>query len=350
MTATADPDRTGSAPAELERWYRRLVLAYPAGYRRGHADEIVATLMDCAEPGRRRPARADVVDVARGAVRQWFRLPVGRSAVAAAVLSVLVLGAMGAAAGSWLASQATAALPADSVARQTTETMAGARLTAPEVDRHDGRWVDRRTVQVTDHDLLGFPGWTMEAAQARLRADGWTIGRGDEFTITQIGAGGDPAQVVHAFLATRDGHLLTTNAYTPAGAGTTVTTYFSPVTPSWEPAAILLGWLVGAVTGWLLTGWASYRLRRRALPVRAAAVVLGLAALWSAVDPTRDLYRTLGRLAFTDPGVELTYPAYGSVLGQPGPVGVTLALTVTVLALAATGRRRPTRPTEATAA
>jgi hypothetical protein len=348
MTAT----RTRTAHAELERWYRRLLRAYPVGYRRQHGDEILATLMDCAEPGRRRPARAEVVDLARGAVRQWFRLPVGLPAVVVAVVSVLVLGAMGAAAGSRLAWGTAAALPSDSVALQTTETLAGAPLSAPDVDRRDGWRAAWSTVQVTNNDLRGFPNWSLEAAQARLRADGWTIGRGDnEFTSTEIGAGDSPT--IQAFLATRDGHILTVTAYTPVvpgGSGTTIAIFISPATPGWEPAAILLGWLLAAVTGWLLTGWAGYRLRHRAIALRAAAVTLGLTALWSAIDPTTDLYRALGHLAFSSSGVEPTFPAYGSVMGHPRQVGMTLVLAAIILALAATGRRRPNRPTTAKAA
>ncbi|MET8150198.1 hypothetical protein ACIBSW_24105 [Actinoplanes sp. NPDC049668] len=351
MTATGDPKRTLPAHAELERWYRRLLRAYPVGYRRAHGDEILATLMDCAEPGRRRPAPADVVDVARGAVRQWFRLPVGLSALAAAVLSALVLAAMGAAAGSWLAWQTTAELPSDSVALQTTGTSAGSPLTAPHVDRRDGWWVDGRTVQVTNNDLRGFPNWTLESAQARLQAEGWSIGGGEEFAGTRIGDAGS-THAIQVFVATRDGHILTVSAYTPVvpdGTGTTIATYITQAPPNWEPGAILLGWLLGAVTGWLLTGWASYRLRHRTLLLRAAAVVLGLAALWSAYDPTTDLYLALGNLAFADPGVVPTYPSYGSVMNHPRQVGLTLALAVTILAVAATGARRPARPTTAVA-
>jgi hypothetical protein len=154
--------------------------------------------------------------------------------------------------------------------------------------------------------------------------------------------------VGHAFQATRDGQVLLVNAYTSGTTGTTIAAYVSPAAPGWEPAAILLGWLLGAVTGWLLTGWAGYRLRDRAMLMRAAVVALGLAALWSAVAPTKGLYWTLGTLAFTDPGVEPTYPAYQTFTGRPEEVAVTLALAVAILALAATGHR-PTRPTAATA-
>ena len=354
MTATGNRVRTLPAHVELEHWYRWLLRAYPVGYRRVHGDEILATLMDCAEAGRRRPARADVVDVVRGAVRQWFRLPVGLPALVAAVLSALVLGAMGAAAGSWLAWETAAELPSDNVALRTTETSAGEPLRAPEIHRHDGWRADWRVVQVADPDPRGLSNWTLEAAQARLSADGWTIGRGEERPVEHIGDdAGAAAETVHAFLATRDGHVLLVNAYTapvPGGSRTTISTYVHPDTPRWEPPAILLGWLLGAVAGWLLTGWAGYRLRHRAMPLRAIAVTLGGTALWAAAEPVGGLYRAVGELAFADPGVEPAYPSYGSVLGNPEQAGVTLALAVTILTLAATGRRRSAPPTTAAAA
>ncbi|MFG3600198.1 hypothetical protein [Micromonospora chersina] len=354
MIATGEIMRTLPAHVELERWYRRLLRAYPVGYRRAYGDEILTMLMDSAEPGRRRPSRADVVDLVRGAVRQWFRLPVGLSAVVAAVLSALVLGAGGAAASSWLAWQTTAELPSDSVALRTTETVAGAPLTAPDVTRFDFMRAVWRTVDVSSPQEQRFPNWTLEAAQARLRADGWTIGAGDEYpTPDYRDQGGRPAEVHQRFLATRDGLVLRVSVRTsvvPDGTGTKVKTSIYPAAPRWEPGVLLLGWLVGAVTGWILTGWTTYRLRHRALPLRAGALALGLTGIWSALDPITDLYRTLVALAFTDPGVEPIDPAYGSFMNHPEQVAATLALGVAILALAATGRRRPTvRPTAATA-
>ncbi len=357
MTASGEVMREPLAHVELERWYRRLLWAYPIGYRRAHGQEILAMLMDSAEPGRRVPTRADVMDLVRGALRQWFRLPVGWSPVVAAVLSAVVLGAVGAAAGSWLAWQAAAELPSDTAALQIAETAAGAPLTAPHVNRVDHLRATWRAVDVFNPNEQPFPNWTIDAAQARLRADGWTIGAGDEYTTPDYREyqGGRPAEVHQRFLATRDGLVLLVFASTsvvPDSTGTKLATSVYPTPPSWEPGAILLSWLVGAVTGWLLTGWASYRLRRRALPRRLAALALGLTALWLAAYTTINTYKTLGELAFTDPGVWATAPAYEWVVANPATeqVGGTLAIGLTILALAATGRRRPTaRPTTAAA-
>ncbi len=41
---------------KLEHRYRRLLHAYPLGYRRARGAEIVGTCLDLAEPGRRWPS------------------------------------------------------------------------------------------------------------------------------------------------------------------------------------------------------------------------------------------------------------------------------------------------------
>ena len=66
------PDR---ARGTLERRYRRLLLAYAPPYRAARGDEIVATLLDLAPPGRRTPRPGEVADLVLSGVRQ--RLGVG---------------------------------------------------------------------------------------------------------------------------------------------------------------------------------------------------------------------------------------------------------------------------------
>ncbi|MEU8169595.1 hypothetical protein AB0B97_24195 [Micromonospora sp. NPDC049004] len=58
---------------DLERRYLRLLLAYPAEYRRSRGAEIVGTYLDLATPGRRWPAPADAADLLRGGLRQRVR-------------------------------------------------------------------------------------------------------------------------------------------------------------------------------------------------------------------------------------------------------------------------------------
>jgi hypothetical protein len=60
----------------LERRYRRLLLAYPAEYRRERGDEIVGILLDDAPPGRTRPDWREAVDLVLGGLRRRAGLDV----------------------------------------------------------------------------------------------------------------------------------------------------------------------------------------------------------------------------------------------------------------------------------
>ncbi|MGR6916221.1 hypothetical protein ACU635_18440 [[Actinomadura] parvosata] len=59
--------------SELERGYRRLLVAYPKEHRARHAEEMVAVLLASAEPGRRRPSLRDAYDVVRGGLEIRLR-------------------------------------------------------------------------------------------------------------------------------------------------------------------------------------------------------------------------------------------------------------------------------------
>jgi hypothetical protein len=67
-------------PGALERSYRRLLVCYPRAYRREHGEEILAVLLACAEPGRRRPAAAEVIDLVRSGIRIRLQRRASRTA------------------------------------------------------------------------------------------------------------------------------------------------------------------------------------------------------------------------------------------------------------------------------
>ncbi|WP_018251860.1 hypothetical protein [Salinispora mooreana] len=351
MTASGEviPEHT-----ELERWHRRLLWAYPIGYRRTHGQEILTTLMDSAEPGQRKPHQADVADLLRGALRQWFRLPTGKSAVIAAVLTAMTLGAVGAASASWLAWHTTVDLPSDTAAVQTAETVSGVPLTTPEVHRYDSPRTLWRGVTVSAAQPLSVPNWSVDHAQERLRADGWTSGPVTTISDSSRNEGWDERRekLVQRFQATRGGLVLTATTVTTPSGTVLSTGEISPAQPTWEPGAILLGWLVGAGTGWVLTGWTMYRLRRRSLPHRLAAFALGITALGFAATSTVSLYGTLAEPVFTDPpGIYPFAPTYRWIVVSPAAeyVGVALVIGLTILVLAATGRNQTTvQPTATT--
>jgi Domain of unknown function (DUF1707) len=90
------PQRAGGLPPQgcaLARGYRRLLVFYPARFRRVHQEEMLAVLMTAAPSGTRRPGIAEAVDLILGALR--VRLQPTRDAEPAwrdalAVVSVIV--------------------------------------------------------------------------------------------------------------------------------------------------------------------------------------------------------------------------------------------------------------------
>ncbi|MGI5214065.1 GlsB/YeaQ/YmgE family stress response membrane protein [Plantactinospora sp. CA-290183] len=69
-TSPPNPDGGG---IPLERRYRRLLRAYPAGYRAGRGEEIVGTYLDLVDPQRRWPSAEDAFDMLRAGLRQRLR-------------------------------------------------------------------------------------------------------------------------------------------------------------------------------------------------------------------------------------------------------------------------------------
>jgi len=69
-------DLPGPAPGlqqagRLECGYRRLLVLYPARYRRVHEEEMLAVLLTAAAEGKRRPGLAEAADLIAGALRVW---------------------------------------------------------------------------------------------------------------------------------------------------------------------------------------------------------------------------------------------------------------------------------------
>ncbi|MFF0103446.1 hypothetical protein ACFYO8_29445 [Micromonospora sp. NPDC005257] len=91
---------------DLERRYRQLLRAYPAGYRQGRGGEIVGTYLDLADPDRHWPSMFDVTDVLAGGVRERLRAAGAAELIPgirlAAVLSLITATAL---AGFWGAAE-----------------------------------------------------------------------------------------------------------------------------------------------------------------------------------------------------------------------------------------------------
>jgi hypothetical protein len=89
---------------ELERRYRRLLLAYPAAYRAERGDEIVDTYLELAAPAQRWPGLADAADLVRGGLRQHVRAAGGSGLLPALpIAATMALGLNAAMAVFWFA-------------------------------------------------------------------------------------------------------------------------------------------------------------------------------------------------------------------------------------------------------
>ena len=81
----------------LEQRYRRLVRVFPARWRRAHEDELIATLLDAAEPGRTSIAAREAADLVRsGMVLRYRDVRDARlaqtAALALASIAIVLLG------------------------------------------------------------------------------------------------------------------------------------------------------------------------------------------------------------------------------------------------------------------
>ena len=327
------------ADARLERAYRRLLLAYPGRYRRRHGTEIVTTLLEMAEPGRRRPARADTWHLLASGLRQRFRLPAGRPlAWVAAVLITLITGAFGAAAGSWAGAQTFAPLPEQAaLAERVTGTGGGDTWV------HDtSSW--SHTAQFTDTEVAHT--WQIEPARQRLHADGWQIepvtpvaGSAHEFD-PATGTTIDIPMRNSGFRATKDGVQVSVRAFLAdsriAPTGSVGTSTWASATPVFLPL-IVAGTVIGLAAGWLLAAAGAYRVRRSRRP-RLAAATCALAVTAAAL-PAVALYGNVMR-AFRYAGdfgpVFTVHSAFSPGDYYPfGPAWQVLALSTAGVLLAA---------------
>ena len=58
---------------QLRRRYQRLLFTYPSAYRRAHGEEMIATLLDAAQPDQQLPAPREVASLLLGGLRTRAR-------------------------------------------------------------------------------------------------------------------------------------------------------------------------------------------------------------------------------------------------------------------------------------
>ncbi|GAB3850625.1 hypothetical protein GCM10027610_075880 [Dactylosporangium cerinum] len=292
-SVTAAPGRP--VVTALERRYRRLLLAYPAAYRRRHGDELITTLLDAAGTDRVRPGRRDTVDLLRGGLRQRFRLPVGKAPVAAAVFAAFVSGALGAGIGSFLGWCTTPPLRVDAGVAQ----IAGLAIGEPYVGgfSRDDRW-QFRAVKVEAVDPRYIPGWTSASAADRFTTAGWTVEPTGTSAFTA--RRGTLRAWVTGPLPAAD-HPAGVVIWPDPSAGP-VSVVIWPAEPAAVTAGVVTGWLTGAVAGWLLVAWVAYQLRGdRSWARRGTVAVLTAVAVLLLLRPVLWTYLLIVTGAVSSP-------------------------------------------------
>ncbi|MEV4638203.1 hypothetical protein AB0J80_12710 [Actinoplanes sp. NPDC049548] len=329
------------------RRYRRLMWAYPGPYRRRHGVEIVTTLLEMAESGDGRPARAQMLHLVLCGIRQRFRLPARRPfAVLAAVLTAIAVGALGTAGGTWLGWRTATPLPSDGDLRALAAAAAGtdpSRVAAyPSQTAMKGPSTALRTTVATPYSA--------ERLRAALTSDGWRITRfAEETGAVTAGTADDPFGAWTplkriGFAAEKDGLSLEGDSWTTIGGDDDQT---DARVGLWavEPAAVrpltIAGLLAGLLTGWLITAALADRIRHGRLATRRMVALLGATALAAAAGPAVALYDGMYQVLSYDSGAGAYIVDSLSSRLPAGlvPTGIGVGLLVLVAAAAITHLR-----------
>lgn len=114
----------------LARAYRRLLWAYPRDYRRARGAEMLTTLLDAAEPGRRRPGFRDALNLVVRGLRCRLSVPNHPGYVVVACTAALAVAGIGAWFGAMAGWQRGTSLPT------TGEVVAAATVAVPDAGRY----------------------------------------------------------------------------------------------------------------------------------------------------------------------------------------------------------------------
>jgi hypothetical protein len=295
-----------------ERRYRRLLWAYPRSYRDHRGTEILTTLLEMAEDGRRPGLHLHLI---LSGLRERFRLPARRPlAWVAALLAAAVLGGFGAAAGTWTAWRTASALPSDQELHALNATLGS--IPADASHHHE------TSAQRGPSVLIVAEGIT-DSSSSRVRdtltGAGWRITSFRESDAPRAAPREDmdlrlPSKFF-AWTATRDGLKMEGHVWVFTGSlYTGLGTYRFKVWPV-EPAVLrpltIAGTVAGLLAGWLLVaGLARHRL----------ATALAAAGLAVATLPAYRFYREAYDV--------MAYPH-----GSPDPGNVPVALGATLTAI-----------------
>jgi hypothetical protein len=300
--------RTGD---RLARRYRRLLLCYPRAYRRSRGEEIVATLLEAAAPGRTRPSLREVTNLIRHGLRCRLGRPASRTIVVWAALAAVICGLFGAA----LATRAaweTSRLAPD---RAEASTIFSAVLPDHDLDlsyipttadpvlftiyEQPVSWDNVGILLSGDGGEYGLRGagagvkgippvsqqHTLALARQRLRETGWQVYPPVVRNAVECGDDRcDPATLpTETILLARRGDTIFQLDLLPSSSAdsTYLAVSLERATPPAAYPAGIAGGLVGAAAAWMLFGWASRRTEgRRSLRAAVTALYTASMLVW----------------------------------------------------------------------
>jgi hypothetical protein len=348
-----------------ERFYRRLLWAYPGAYRRRHGAEIVTTMLDLAGDGAGRLTAGQTLHLVACGLRQRFRLPARPLAWVAAPAAAVALAAAGAVGGTWLGWQTAAPVPSWSEISVLTTAAAGLPWASVEP------WKTAMNGPGVNSTISGT-GTTYDPQRIRtaLTADGWRITRFTEgdtrFAVgplitTGTGTFVDGRELLAIdftktvpvkeaqFVATKDGLTLTGGTDTVLGGETSLGLDITADDTAAIRPLTIAGMLAGALAGWLLTSAVAYRIRRSGRRARWVAAALGALALAGAAVPAFVAGCDTYQVMVYDTHTPNQYVAAGPADGIPAvltAVGAALAVAALAGVLHVTSRQshRPPVP------
>lgn len=260
----------------LERRYARLLRAYPEGRRA----EILGTLIEAAPAGRDGPTVIEAVDLVRHGLRARLGRPASRGVVVMATLVALVAGFAGAAVLTRVAWEFAPAYPSGAALHELNETLfpglgstttrAGHGLFNDITERSWGELLANGHDEDFEFSTLWFGPdgrYTgefhpyLDGVRDRLIAAGWRVSGYVESDDAYEGG----------FTATRDGRVLSVSAIVDSVRGYRydLSAGLDRLTPWWITVLTFAGLLLGALGGWLVTGWVSRRTERAGWVVRS---------------------------------------------------------------------------------
>jgi hypothetical protein len=285
-----------TAGDRLLRSYRRLMWAYPRWYRRERGAELLSTLLDDADPGRRRASFAEARDLIGGGIRTRLRPPRTLLARLVAGQVALYLASVGAALGVLLSgypgppaedrSVAAAMIAVPEQPRNLPGPATACDTLCPEPPSGDDVMTYRRAWDHTDTVRVDYhPPWEQAAAvvvraRERLAAAGWQT---SQLTVQDDG--------IVSFEAS-DGRLdlIVTGSAAQTEVGAPVTVVVGKTSSALAVTFLVGGAAAGLLAGWVIAAWALQRLRRhratRRFTVVAVAAPFLLLGGWISLEAT----------------------------------------------------------------